>query len=84
MPKLVGKPEWKSLIASNWMSTASALAGRYGERHLLVCNARYDAATEVTLAGPIAAFDPETGSYQAADRTFTLAPGAARLLRLAS
>ncbi|MEV4065502.1 hypothetical protein [Nonomuraea dietziae] len=60
------------------------VVGRYGARHLFVCNARHDAGTEVTLAARAAAFDPATGSYQPGAATFPLAPGAARLVRLES
>ncbi|MFD1929900.1 MULTISPECIES: hypothetical protein [Nonomuraea] len=64
--------------------SGQVVVGRYGEKHLLVCNAGYDAATDVILAGPVTAFDPATGSYRSSAATFTLAPGAARLLRMAS
>ncbi|WP_049556356.1 hypothetical protein [Nonomuraea sp. SBT364] len=64
--------------------SGEVVAGRYGERHLFVCNARHDAATDVTLAARAAAFDPATRSYDPCPSAFTLDPGAARLLRLES
>ncbi|NUW32989.1 hypothetical protein HTZ77_16320 [Nonomuraea sp. SMC257] len=69
---------------SGWTSVERAgdvLVGRYGERRLFVCNARPDEPAEVTLDGISAAFDPATGSYAPCGTTFTLAPGAARLVR---
>ncbi|MEU5863339.1 hypothetical protein ABZ815_19370 [Nonomuraea sp. NPDC047529] len=69
---------------TGWTSVEHAgdvLVGHYGEGRRFVCNARFDGPTEVTLDGITQAFDPASGSYQACGATFTLAPGAARLVR---
>ncbi|SPL89859.1 unnamed protein product [[Actinomadura] parvosata subsp. kistnae] len=61
--------------------TGDLLIGHYAEGLRLVCNARFDAPAEVRLGGVTAAFDPATGTYEPCGPAFTLAPGAARLLR---
>lgn len=64
--------------------SGEVVVGRYGERHLFVCNAHHDVATEVIIDARVTAFDPGIGSYGPCPATFTLAPGAARLVRLDS
>lgn len=65
------------------VASGAVIVGRYGDRHLFVCNARFGAATEVTLAtASVNAFDPSTKAYRSCPATFTLAPGAARLVEL--
>ncbi|MEV4356759.1 hypothetical protein [Nonomuraea sp. NPDC049625] len=69
---------------SGWTSAdhdGDVLVGHYGEGLLFVCNARHDEPAEVTLDGITEAFDPATGAYEACGTAFTLAPGAARLVR---
>ncbi|MGV9304160.1 hypothetical protein ACWDLG_12375 [Nonomuraea sp. NPDC003727] len=74
-------PRGAAPAADGAVPAGDVVVGRYGERHLFVCNARHDRPTEVTLARPAAAFDPATGSYEPIGATFVLAPGAARLVR---
>ncbi|MDX3005330.1 hypothetical protein PWY87_26880 [Kribbella solani] len=79
------RPVGDELDALTWRSvrhTDTAVIGEYGDRHLLVCNARFDAPSEVTVDGPVSAFDPASGSYEKSAATFTLEPGAARLLMI--
>jgi hypothetical protein len=69
---------------SGWTSAdrdGDVLVGRYCAGLRFVCNARYDEPAEVTLDGISEAFDPATRSYEACGTAFTLAPGAARLVR---
>lgn len=74
-------PDGARPLRDGLVASGEIVAGSYGERHLFVCNARHDTATTVTLAARACAFDPATGSYDPCPATFTLDPGAARLLR---
>lgn len=63
------------------VEAGSVVVGEYGDQHLFVCNASFDAATEVTMAvAGLSTFDPATSTYRDCPATFTLAPGDACLL----
>ncbi|MFF0267889.1 hypothetical protein [Kribbella sp. NPDC004536] len=79
------RPVGAALDGLAWQSVrheGELVIGAYGDRHLFVCNARYDSVSEVTLGvtGPVKAFDPATGSFGECPASFTLEPGAARLV----
>ncbi|MEU0568491.1 hypothetical protein ABZ297_24345 [Nonomuraea sp. NPDC005983] len=72
-------------VADGVVLAGDAVVGRYGPRHLFVCNAGHSSPTEVTLGiDSLTVFDPATRSYQPCSPTFPLEPGAARLLRTAA
>ncbi|MEV0148219.1 MULTISPECIES: hypothetical protein [unclassified Nonomuraea] len=86
-----GLPAWMYVQTLAYDGHREPSAAELAWQVMFVCNAGFDQPAEVTLDGitlggirlgrVTEAFDPATGTYTPCGTTFTLAPGAARLVR---